>query len=226
MKVNFGISIENKTESKTGVGNFYPNYLFRITSGNSPLQFGSWSDVNPLDNATGEIYVSPCMYSWIGHYFKSETDRIFAISRPGTLSKLTMCCGINSHYHFIHTKYPKYIPKMKKAVINHDYKDKDLQRLFKEHSERVMKRFGKKLSEMKGGEYLGTLDEFDHNHPKDAYPEIIIDPRLLNGCSWEELEHLGKGVFKGKKSKKTFRLEQSIPNPGERYTKPDSEVFK
>ena len=79
---------------------------------------------------------------------------------------------------------------------------------------------------MKGGLYLGTLGEFDSNHPKDSYPEIIIPANILKGCSWEELEHIGKGVFKGKKTKKIFRLEQKIPKYGDRYNKPDSEIFK
>lgn len=217
MKVNFG-----KTDS---ADKFYVEYVFRITDGNNPLKSGSWSKDNPLENATDEIYISPVIYSWIGHYFKNETDRIYAIKRPKNLTGTTMCCGLNSHYHFIHTKHPELLKKMRDAVINNDYSDKQLQKAFKEHEQRVLKRFGKKLSEMKGGLYLGTLEYFDKYHPKDAYPEIIISSKLLKGCEWEELEHLGRGVFKGKKSKKTFRIEQTISSYGDRYKKPDSEIF-
>lgn len=211
MKVNFG---ENRE--------FYLDYLFRITDGDSPFQLGSWSKDNPKENASNEIYVSPVIYSWASHYFKSKSDRIFAIKRPKTLSTKTMCCGINSHYHYCHNHRKDLLPKLVAAILKHDYSDPELKSMFKEHEERVKKRFGKHLKEMKGGLYMASLKEFDSTHPHDAYPEIIIPAQNLIKCSWEELEHLGKGIFKGKKSKKIFKLEQSLPKYGDRFDKPDN----
>lgn len=197
---------------------FYQEYLFRITDSISPFSYGSWSKDNRPLTATDEIYVSPCIYAWVNHYFNKNDERIFAIERP-VLSKDTMCCGINSHYNYCHNHCPSLLPKLREAILKHDYSDPDLKKMFKEHERRVMARFGKKLSQMKGGLYMGTLGEFDKNHPKDAYPEIIIKLDEIRSCKFEELDYIGKGVFVGKKSKKHFELEQELPKYGDRYYK-------
>ena len=170
---------------------FYPEYLFRITSGAGTNPFIPGASSQTLDlgkNKSIYLYFSPVLYSWIRHWFENAGDKLYAIVRPKTLPSDLMACGLNSHYHYCFTKRRDLLPKMVKAILTKDYKDPELQKMFKEHESRVMQKFGKKLSEMKGGEYLATLQEFDTLHPANAYPEIIMDPKLLAGCKWEELE--------------------------------------
>lgn len=211
------LSLESLQERRTS--KFHTDCLFRITTGSTPFKDGgSWSAQNVgVEERDPSVYVTPVLYTWIKHYFESDNDRIFVLERPKDLTADTMCCGLNSHYHFCYTKHPELLAKMTTAVLTKKFNDPELKKMFAEHEARVLKKFGKKLSELKGGLYLATLGEYDATHPKDAYPEIIINPKRLEKCKWEELIYLGGVKFKGKKTGKIFSIEQPLPKYGKRY---------
>ena len=198
---------------------YYPEYVFRVADGRTPFLPGSWSKSNELSNPGPKslLYFSPVLYSWIHNWFNNESNRVFAILRPKKLSKDTMCCGVNSHYHYCFTKCPQLLPKLVEAIKTKNYRDTEIQKMFKEHEDRVMKRFGRKLRDMKGGEYMATLCEYDATHPLNAYPELILSIDTFSGCKWEELEYVRSNIFRGKASKKIFRIEQTLPKYGIRY---------
>ena len=191
---------------------FYPGYVFRITAGNTPFVPGSWSKNStiPRLGPSDTLYFSPAIYTWVKHVFTNKDDKLYAIQRPKSLTPDTMCCGINSHYHFCVTKHPELLSKLENAIRTKNYNDPALKKMFQEHEQRVQARFGKKLSAMKGGEYMGTLGEFDSNHPVDSYPELILKIGMFSSCKWEELVYKGDDKFIGKKSKKLFKIEQTI----------------
>ena len=138
-------------------------YFFRITPGKTPFHVGSAAkDMGFSGKIKDDIYVSPALYPWIHKYFNNEDNNVFVIQRPSNINPLTMCCGINSVYHYVYlNKDKKIVSYVEDRIIHHDFKDKVILELTKELNERVKKRFGKTLKEMKGGTYLGTLMDWD-----------------------------------------------------------------
>ena len=198
-------------------------YLFRITPGKTPFHVGSAAKSYGYEGGrlSKNVYVSPALYSWINHYFNHEDDRVFAIERPSNMNPITMCCGINSVYHYVYTnKDEETITYVQNCIIHHDFKNKVILELTNELNERVKRKFGKTLKQMKGGTYLGTLMDWDRKPVKDAYPEIILeDVRIIRGCKWEELEYIKDRLFIGKQSGKEFMIEYPLDKYGLRYRK-------
>jgi len=196
-------------------------YLFRVAPGKTPFSVGTASrtdDIGWKGRLTDTIYVAPCMYSWIRHWFNNEDDHLFAIKRPSNLNPLMMCCGINSHYHYCYVHHKELVPKFEKCVITHNYNDPDIQDLIKEHDKRSKERFGSDYrTRLKGYEYHATLHEWDQHHPSDGHPELILNPNLLRNCEWEELLYVKRDIFVGKESGLTFQIEHKLPKYGIKY---------
>ena len=193
-------------------------YLFRITPGKTPFHVGSAAkDMGFTGKIKDDFYVSPALYPWIHKYFNNEDNNVFAIERPN-LSPLTMCCGINSVYHYVYcNKDLETINFVKDCIIKKKFKHPRLVSLINELEGRVKKRFGKTLKQMKGGTYLGTLADWDKHPVKEGYPEIIMKIKDLKGCKWEQLDYIKKDLFVGQKSKKEFRIEFPLDKYGLRY---------
>lgn len=196
-------------------------YLFRITPGKTPFHVGSAAkDMGFTGKIKDDIYVSPALYPWIHKYFNNEDNNIFAIERPSNMNPLTMCCGINSVYHYVYChKDLETVNFVKDCVIRKNFKHPRLLKLIDELNEKVKKRFGKTLKQMKGGTYLGTLMDWDKHPVKEGYPEIIMKIKELRSCKWEQLDYVKGDLFVGQKSGNKFKIEFPLDKYGLRYKK-------
>ena len=196
-------------------------YLFRVTPGKTPFHVGtSAKDMGFSGRIKDDIYVSPALYPWIHKYFNNEDNNVFAIERPSNMNPLTMCCGINSVYHYVYTnKDDEVVSYVEDRIAHHDFKNKVILELTKELNERVKKRFGRTLKQMKGGTYLGTLMDWDKHPVKEGYPEIIMKIKELRGCKWEQLDYVKEDLFVGQKSGNKFKIEFPLDKYGLRYKK-------
>lgn len=196
-------------------------YLFRVAPGKTPFHVGtSAKEMGFNGKIKDDIYVSPALYPWIHKYFNNEDNNVFAIERPSNMNLLTMCCGINSVYHYVYChKDQKTRDFVKDCVIKKNFKHPRLIELINELNERVKKRFGKTLKQMKGGTYLGTLMDWDNHPVKDGYPEIIMKIKELRGCKWEQLDYVKEDFFVGQKSGNKFKIEFPLDKYGLRYKK-------
>ena len=106
---------------------------------------------------------------------------------------------------------------VKDCVIKKNFKHPRLISLINELNEKVKKHFGKTLSQMKGGTYLGTLKDWDEHPVREGYPEIIMKIKELRGCKWEQLDYVKGDLFIGQKTGKEFRIEFPLDKYGLRY---------
>ena len=196
-------------------------YFFRVAPGKTPFHVGtSAKEIGFTGKIKDDIYVSPALYSWIRKYFDNEDNNVFAIERPSNMNPLTMCCGINSVYHYAYVhKDLETRNFVRDCVIRKNFKHPRLLELINELNEKVKKHFGKTLSQMKGGTYLGTLMDWDKHQTKDAYPEIIMKIKELRGCEWEQLDYVKGDLFIGQKSCNKFKIEFPLDKYGLRYKK-------